>query len=115
MASPNALERLTVDVANQLRGDCIRLQRLPHRLPVASEGFVANTTGRSSDWEPCEVAAEGILWMLRQPPSYSGQLASMWDLRQRHGIMASRSARPYQGSRCCAAAGPDRRDDSIFT
>jgi hypothetical protein len=61
------------------------------------------------------VAAEGILWMLRQPPEYSGQLASMWDLRRCHGIMASRAARPYRGTPVLALqSGLAARDESIF-
>ncbi len=64
-------------------------------MAVASEGFVANTPGADhSNWEPSEVAAEGILWMVRQPLSYSGRRESMFALRRREGIMASRVARP---------------------
>jgi hypothetical protein len=40
------------------------------------------------------VAAEGILWMVRQPGTYSGRRESMFALRQREGIMATRIARP---------------------
>jgi hypothetical protein len=65
---------------------------------VASEGFVPNTPGQDrSTWEPCEVAAEGIVWMLRRPPTYSGRRESMYALRKREGIMASRAARPDAG------------------
>jgi NAD(P)-dependent dehydrogenase (short-subunit alcohol dehydrogenase family) len=112
-----ALERLTVDVANQLRDQRIACNVFRIDVPVASEGFVANTPGADrSDWEPCEVTAEGILWILRQPPSYSGQLASMWELRRRHGIMASRAARPYTGTPVLALQqGLFARDGSIFT
>jgi hypothetical protein len=49
-----------------------------------------------SDWEPSEVAAEGIVWMLEQPASYTGHNEGMARLRAEHGIMASRSARPYR-------------------
>jgi citronellol/citronellal dehydrogenase len=92
------LERLTIDLARQLQpwhvaANCFRID-----VPVASEGFVANTPGVDrSDWEPCDVAAEGVMWMLRQPSSYSGRRESMYALRQREGIMASRAARPYAG------------------
>jgi NAD(P)-dependent dehydrogenase (short-subunit alcohol dehydrogenase family) len=92
------LERLTLDVAKQVQefgiaANCFRID-----VPVASEGFIANTPGLDrSDWEPSEVAAEGILWMLRQPPSYSGRRESMYALRRREGIMASRAQRPYGG------------------
>jgi hypothetical protein len=48
-----------------------------------------------SDWEPSEVAAEGIVWMVEQPPSYTGHNAGMASLRDEYGIMASRSARPF--------------------
>jgi citronellol/citronellal dehydrogenase len=95
--SKAALERLTVDAARQLQPDvavnCFRID-----VPVASEGFLANTPGMDhSTWEPSEVAAEGIVWMLEQPPSYTGHCESMWALREREGIMASRSPSPQTG------------------
>jgi citronellol/citronellal dehydrogenase len=90
-----ALERLSVDVASQVQDDGIAVNVFRIDLPVASEGFVANTPGVDrSTWEPCEVAAEGALWILRQPLSYSGRRESMLGLRQREGIMASRAAVP---------------------
>jgi NAD(P)-dependent dehydrogenase (short-subunit alcohol dehydrogenase family) len=93
------LERLTVDAAMQLQGDAIAVNCFRIDVPVASEGFVANTPGLDrSDWEPSEVAAEGILWVLRQPPAFSGRRLSMHGLRQREGIMRSRAARPYTGT-----------------
>jgi hypothetical protein len=48
-----------------------------------------------SDWEPSEVAAEGIVWMIEQPPSYTGHNEGMDALRDRHGIMASRANRVH--------------------
>jgi NAD(P)-dependent dehydrogenase (short-subunit alcohol dehydrogenase family) len=93
------LERLTVDVANQLAGQRIACNCFRIDIPVASEGFVANTPGQDrSGWEPCEVPAEGIVWLLRQPPEYSGRLLSMFELRRDHGIMKSRAAQPYTGN-----------------
>ena len=69
-------------------------------MPVASEGFVSNMPGRRhSDWEPPEVAAEGIVWMLEQPPSYTGHNVGMAELRAEHGIMASRASRAHTSSR----------------
>lgn len=88
-----ALERLTVDVARQLAPDGIAVNCLRIDVAVASEGFVANSPGADvGTWEPCEVPAEGLLWMLRQPPSYTGRLESMWHLRARERIMPSRAA-----------------------
>jgi NAD(P)-dependent dehydrogenase (short-subunit alcohol dehydrogenase family) len=90
-----ALEHLTINAAAQLEPDvqvnCFRID-----IPVASEGFLANAPDADhSTWEPCEVAAEGILWTLRQ--DFTGRLLSMNALRKEQGIMASRSARAFEG------------------
>jgi NAD(P)-dependent dehydrogenase (short-subunit alcohol dehydrogenase family) len=92
------LERLTIDAAKQLQRDRIAVNCFRIDVPVASEGFVANTPGLDrSDWEPSEVAAEGILWVLSQPVSFSGRRLSMHRLREMAGIMRSRAERPYRG------------------
>ncbi|MGZ6885557.1 MAG: SDR family NAD(P)-dependent oxidoreductase [Acidimicrobiia bacterium] len=91
-----ALEHLTVSLAEQLRPHAIAVNTFRIDVPVASEGFVAAMPDADhGDWEPPVVAAEGILWMLRQPPSYTGHNAGMARLRAEHGIMASRAARPH--------------------
>ena len=57
-------------------------------VPIASEGFVANTPELDhSAWEASDVAAEGIVWMVYQPASYTGRNDSMAALRTEHGIM----------------------------
>ncbi len=90
-----ALEHLTIDLARILQSDGVAVNCFRIDLAVASEGFIANTPGADrSTWEPCEVAAEGVLWMLRQPASYSGRRESMVGLRQREGIMATRAEAP---------------------
>jgi NAD(P)-dependent dehydrogenase (short-subunit alcohol dehydrogenase family) len=87
-----AMEHLTVSLADQLAADRIAVNTFRIDLPVASEGFVANTPDVDhSDWEPTEVPAEGIVWMLRQPPSYTGHNVGMRALREAEGIMASRA------------------------
>jgi NAD(P)-dependent dehydrogenase (short-subunit alcohol dehydrogenase family) len=89
------LERLTVDAAIQLAPSNIAVNCFRIDVAVASEGFVANTPGVDhSNWEPTAVAAEGIVWMVRQPPSYSGRRESMFALRRREGIMVSRVPAP---------------------
>jgi NAD(P)-dependent dehydrogenase (short-subunit alcohol dehydrogenase family) len=91
-----ALEHLTVGAASQLRPFGIAVNTFRIDVPVASEGFVANLPEADhSDWEPCEVAAEGVIWMLRQPASYTGHNVGMVQLREEHGIMRSRAARPH--------------------
>jgi citronellol/citronellal dehydrogenase len=94
-----ALEHLTVSAAAQLRNDRISVNTFRIDVPVASEGFVANAPDLDhSDWEPSEVAAAGILWMvtemLADPTTYTGRNESMARLRADHGIMASALARP---------------------
>ena len=94
-----ALEHLTLDAARVLRPQGISVNCFRIDISVASEGFVANTPGADhSNWEPCEVPAEGIVWMLRQPIDYTGHRESMYHLREREGIMASRVARPDEAS-----------------
>lgn len=96
--SKAALERLTVGSAQELASDSIAVNCFRIDVPVASEGFVANTPGLDRrDWEPCDVAAEGIAWMLGRPTTYSGRLEGMRSLARRAGIMRSRSAVPYLG------------------
>jgi NAD(P)-dependent dehydrogenase (short-subunit alcohol dehydrogenase family) len=85
-----ALEHLTVSTAAQLRGDGISVNTFRIDLPVASEGFIANFPEMDhSDWEPTELAAEGIVWMIRQPASYTGNNVGMARLRADQGIMGA--------------------------
>jgi NAD(P)-dependent dehydrogenase (short-subunit alcohol dehydrogenase family) len=91
-----ALERMTVDAAMQLQEHGIAVNCFRIDIPVASEGSVANAPGMEhSRWEPSEVAAEGIVWIVGKPSSYSGQLLSMYELREQEGIMATRVADGY--------------------
>ena len=103
------LERLTVDAARQLAKDGIAVNCFRIDVPVASEGFVANTPDSDhSTWEPAEVATEGICWMLRQPASYSGRRESVAELRRREGIMprARGSPMPAAPPPRCSTASP---------
>ena len=91
-----ALEHFTVAAAEQVRDDGIAVNCFRIDVPVASEGFLAAMPDHDhSDWEPPEVAAEGIVWMLRQPASYTGNCVGMSVLRDTEGIMASQAERPY--------------------
>jgi NAD(P)-dependent dehydrogenase (short-subunit alcohol dehydrogenase family) len=90
-----ALERLTVDAARQLAKHRIACNVFRIDIPCASEGFLANAPGAdTSTWEPTEVPAEGIVWVLRQPPEFSGRRLSMYELRRTQGIMKTRLATP---------------------
>jgi NAD(P)-dependent dehydrogenase (short-subunit alcohol dehydrogenase family) len=93
-----ALEHLTVSAAAQLREAGIAVNTFRIDVPVASEGFVANAPELDhSDWEPCEVAAEGIVWMLGQPDSYTGNNVGMARLRADEGIMGGGGRAPTGG------------------
>jgi NAD(P)-dependent dehydrogenase (short-subunit alcohol dehydrogenase family) len=91
-----ALEHCTMSLAAQLRPYGVAVNTFRIDVPVASEGFLAALPDQDhSDWEPPAVAAEGIVWMARQPPAYTGRQEGMAALRAREGIMASWAARPY--------------------
>jgi citronellol/citronellal dehydrogenase len=93
-----ALEHLTLDAARELYPKGIAVNCFRIDVPVASEGFVASLPGVDmSTWEPPEVAAEGIVWMLKQPLPYTGRRESMYQLRAREGIMPSRAAAERRG------------------
>src|SRR5262249_30517895 len=73
--SKAGLERLTSGAAEELRVHGIAINCLRIDVPLASEGFVYNTPELDkSDWQPTEVGAEAALWMLGQPPGFSGQI-----------------------------------------
>ncbi len=91
-----ALEHFTVSLAAQVRPAGIAVNTFRIDVPVASEGFLAAMPDIDhSDWEPPEVAAEGIIWMLEQPPEFTGQNRGMAALRAEQQIMASRAERPH--------------------
>ncbi len=90
-----ALEHLTLDAARELHAQGTSVNCFRIDVPVASEGFLANAPGADHDtWEPCAVAAEGVVWMLRQPLEYTGRRESMYGLRGREGIMPTRARTP---------------------
>ncbi len=104
-----ALEHFTTSLAAQLRPDAIPVNTFRIDVPVASEGFVAAMPDADhSDWEPPEVAAEGILWMVRQPAAYTGNNVGMARLRAEHAIMRSQAARPHTQSPDMATDSPLR-------
>jgi citronellol/citronellal dehydrogenase len=93
-----ALEHLTLDAARVLQPKGIAVNCFRIDVPVASEGFMANRPeADTSSWEPTEVAAEGIVWMLRQPLPYTGRRESMYALACREGVMPSVAGRDVGG------------------
>ena len=81
------LERLTVEASRVLKPEAIAVNCLRIDVAVASAGFVANSpTLDHEGWEAPETVAEAILWMLRQPQSYTGHVESLFDLRGRERL-----------------------------
>jgi len=89
-----AVERMTVDLARQLASDRIAVNCFRVDVGVASEGALAHMgTADLSGWVPPSVAAEGMMWMLLQPVTYTGQRESMSHLARREGVMPTLGAR----------------------
>ncbi len=102
-----ALEHFTVSLAAQVARHDISVNTFRIDVPVASEGFLAAMPEADhSDWEPPSVAAEGILWMLRQNPDYTGRNEGMAQLRRDHGIMATRATRAHQQAASMVTESP---------
>ena len=86
--SKQALEHLTVSSATILKPEAIAVNAFRIDVPVASEGYVFHSHGAdTSSWYPSEQAAEGMVWMLRQPVSYTGRIETMSGLAHRENIM----------------------------
>src|SRR5262245_22192389 len=89
--SKAALERLSIGAAEELRGHGVAVNCFRIDVPLASEGFVYNAPELDqSDWEPTEVGAEAALWLVTQPPAFTGHVKSITELRREHGIAQSR-------------------------
>ena len=114
-----ALEHLTVSAAHQLRPFDIAVNTFRIDVPVASEGFVFNLPDADhSDWEPSEVAAEGIVWMLEQPPSYTGHNVGMAAPARRardHGVTRRAPAHASSRSRHRHAPAPRLNEPAYLT
>jgi NAD(P)-dependent dehydrogenase (short-subunit alcohol dehydrogenase family) len=105
-----ALEHLTVSSAAQLEGEGIAVNCLRIDYPVASEGYMMNAPDADhSTWAAPAVSAEGMVWMLEQPPRYTGRIESMVALARRTGCMPSiADAAPRVEPSWPVALTPDR-------
>jgi citronellol/citronellal dehydrogenase len=89
-----ALEHLTTSTAAQLKADGSAVNCFRIDFPVASEGYMMNAPEADySTWAEPSVAAAGMIWMLEQPTSYTGEIESMVDLAARTDVMPSVVAR----------------------
>jgi citronellol/citronellal dehydrogenase len=91
-----ALERLSLDVAEQLRS--CRIACNVFRIDIGTQNSITDDVIPPAILEYYELpvtAAEGMIWMLSQPIEYTGQLESMYELRQRETIMPQRAKKAF--------------------
>lgn len=85
-----ALERFTLGLAAELKGQPVSVNCLRVDVPIASEGFVLNFADKNLDrsrWEGVEVGADAAMWMLRQPHSeLNGLSLGITQMRERYGV-----------------------------
>lgn len=92
-----ALERLTMDVAEQIKASRIACNVFRIDMPFHNSITDGLDIMRDVDdyIEPELTAAEGMIWMLEQPVEYTGRLEGAYALRRREGIMPQRAKKPF--------------------
>ena len=81
--SKAALEHLTVTSAAVLEPEGIAVNCYRIDVQVASEGYVMNAPEADhSAWVDTATAADGALWMLSQPPGWTGRVVPLLGLAQ---------------------------------
>ena len=84
-----ALDHFTWSFAAEVHEQGVAVNCLRINLSVLTEGWDVNFPGRTADRataEKPEVVAEAALWILRQPPSYTGANIEISQMRERFGI-----------------------------
>jgi NAD(P)-dependent dehydrogenase (short-subunit alcohol dehydrogenase family) len=82
-----ALESLTESLAFELRGRAVAVNCLRLEVPVWTEGFAA-TLADPGAWgfEDPVIVSDAVLWMARQPASWTGHIATIGELRARGAV-----------------------------
>ena len=79
-----ALEKLTQYLAEELKPNAIPVNALRIELMIATEGWkFRNPEMDYSDWEKPEAASEATLWLATRDPSYTGQVVTIAEIRER--------------------------------
>jgi citronellol/citronellal dehydrogenase len=77
-----ALESLTQGLAHELRDQNVAVNCIRLELRVWSEGFAATLDDADPrDFEDPVVMSDAVLWLVRQPTMYTGQILTMGELR----------------------------------
>lgn len=91
-----ALEHLTVTTAAVLAEHDIAVNCYRIDTRVASEGYVMNTPEEDhSCWADTETAADGAVWILRQPKDFTGRIVNMLDLESRVPSIGKGGHQPF--------------------
>ena len=81
-----AIETLTEGLALELRPRGIAVNCLRIETSVVTEGArLLNPDADYSDWETPEGAAEALLWLATQEPSYTAHVVTIAETREAHG------------------------------
>jgi NAD(P)-dependent dehydrogenase (short-subunit alcohol dehydrogenase family) len=87
--SKMAIEKFTQGLAQELLGTGVSVNCLRIEANVATEGWTFLNPGTDfSTWEKPEAAAECIVWLAVQPPSLTGLVLTMADVRRLRAQMA---------------------------
>lgn len=82
-----ALESLTVCLGHELRERHVAVNCLRLELPVWTEGFAATLGDPSAfAFEDPVIMSDAVLWMARQPLSWTGQVITIGELRARGAV-----------------------------
>ncbi len=78
-----ALETLTRGVAEEMKPYNVAVNALRIELNIATEGWTFLNPGMDfSGWEKPEAASEVTLWMAKQPPSWTGHVITIGEIRK---------------------------------
>jgi len=81
--SKMAIERFTEGLARELAGSGVSVNCLRIEVDIATEGWTyLNPDVDTSAWERPEAAAEAILWLAAQPPSFTGRVVTIEEVRR---------------------------------
>jgi citronellol/citronellal dehydrogenase len=78
-----ALDKMTVGLAEELKGTGVKLISLGLELPVLTEGYALVNPGQdTSKWESVDIMGEAALWLAERAGEYNGQVVTIAQLRE---------------------------------
>ncbi len=79
-----AIEHLTRGLAVEMKGKGVAVNCLRIDMSVVTEGWTfLNPDLDYSDWEKPETVAEAMVWLARQPTSFTGHVLTVTEIRER--------------------------------